>query len=196
MNEETQIAEIEQEKPIKDLYEFEINRFEELYEKDPNYAFQRYGCTLFYSLDPDKIFNMMQKYEWQTQEPLDFYNLGASLCVEENFDEAMQNFQKAESMGCDRPELYYNMALIHEDKEDKDKAKEYFQKYIDASEQWDDIPKSLQLELDEVRDHIKEALSPNSPFYDPSNDLSNDSSDNFETQEETQEIPTDNPEII
>ncbi len=122
--------------------------------------FRDMAGLFFYSLEPDKTFNMMQKYEWKTEEPLDFYNAGASLCEEENFDEAMQNFEKAESMGCNRPELFYNMALIHEEKKEKSKAKQYFQKYIDSSEQWDDIPKSLQLELDEVRDHIKNIQSP------------------------------------
>ncbi len=139
----------------KDLYDFEISRFMELLAKDRAYAFQRYGWTLMYSLEPEQTFKLIQELGWKGREALDFYNLGAIQCQEENYKEAMKNFEKAESMGCNRPELFFNMAVIYEGQEDKTQAKQYYQKYIDASEQWDDIPKSLQAELDEVREHLK-----------------------------------------
>lgn len=153
MNEET--AKELQNVEYKDLYDFEISRFMELLAKDRTYAFQRYGWSLIYSLEPEQTFTLIQESGWKGREALDFYNLGTIQCQEENFKEAMKNFEKAESMGCNRPELFFNMALIYEGQEDKTNAKQYYQKYIDASEQWDDIPKSLQAELDEVREHLK-----------------------------------------
>ncbi|MGC9327758.1 MAG: tetratricopeptide repeat protein [Candidatus Hinthialibacter sp.] len=153
MNEKAS-AEIQKE-PGKDLYEFEISRFMELIAADQNYAFQRYGWTLFYSLESEKTFQLLQEMGWKSKDPLDYYNIGALQCQQDNLKEAMKNFEKAESMGCDRHELYYNMALLYENQGDKEKAKQYFQKYIDATEHWDEIPKSLQKELDEVREHMK-----------------------------------------
>ncbi|MBN2328622.1 MAG: tetratricopeptide repeat protein [Candidatus Omnitrophica bacterium] len=147
-------AEIQKES-IKDLYDFEISRFMELKASDQNYAFQRYGCTLIYSMEAEKTFHLLQEMGWKQKESLDFYNIGALQCQQENYKEAMKNFEKSESMGCDRPELFFNMALIYENQGNKGKAKQYFQKYIDLSERWDSIPKSLQKELDEVREHLK-----------------------------------------
>ncbi len=139
----------------QDLYEFEISRFEELLEKDRPYAFQRYGWSLIYSMEPERSFQLLQDLGWKGKDVLDFYNQGTLYCEEENYKEAMKQFEKAESMGCERPELFYNMAVIFEIQEDKPKAKQYYQRYIDKSEHWDDIPKSLQVELDEVREHLK-----------------------------------------
>ena len=139
----------------KNLYETEIDRFNEVLEKDKKYAYDRYGFTLLYSLPPEQIFKIKMEMGWQGKDALDFYNLGVVACQEEAYKEALKHFQKAESMNCDQPELFYNIAAIHEDGEENDKAKEYYQKYIDVVEKWDHIPKNLQLELDEVREHIK-----------------------------------------
>lgn len=145
----------QQKETPKDLYEYEIGRFEDLLAKDQSYAFQRYGWTLVYSMETDKTFTLLQELGWKGKEPLDFYNIGALQCQNDNTKEALKNFEKAESMGCDRPELFFNMAMIFESQEEKAKAKEYYQKYIDAAEHWDDIPKTMQQELDEVREHVK-----------------------------------------
>lgn len=151
---EEAVKELQKETP-KDLYEYELFRFQELLSKDQKYAFQRYGWTLLYSMEPDKTFQILQEMGWKGKDPLDFYNAGVLQCQEENLKDALKNFEKAESIGCDRPELFFNMAVIFEAQEEIAKAKQYYQKYIDATEQWDDIPKSMQLELDEVREHIK-----------------------------------------
>lgn len=139
-----------------DMYDFEIGRFQELLEADKNYAYQRYGCTLLYSLPPEQVFQLKEELGFKTKEPLDHYNAGTVACLNGDTKTGLKEFEKALEGGCDRPELYFNMALIFEEQEDKIQAKEYFQKYIDAVEQWDVIPKSVQEELDEAREHIKE----------------------------------------
>ncbi len=138
-----------------DLYEFEVKRYRELLEEDKNYAFQRYGFTTFYSLPSDILFKLKTDLGWKGNEALDYYNVGTIECQEGRYKEALKHFEKAESIQCDQPELYYNMAVLWEEKQDPQKAKEYYQKYIDMVEQWDDIPTKLQKELDEVREHIK-----------------------------------------
>ncbi|HOJ61351.1 MAG TPA: tetratricopeptide repeat protein [bacterium] len=144
------------EKDLKDnLYEFEISRFQELLKDNREYAFQRYGWTLFYSLPPEQTFLLKNELGWKGNDPLDYYNLGALECQKGNLKEALKHFEKAESLGCGAPELFFNLAAIHEEQQDRAKAKAYYQKYIDAAESWDEIPKSLQRELDEIREYIK-----------------------------------------
>lgn len=139
-----------------DMYDFEIGRFQELIESDKNYAYQRYGCTLLYSLPPEQQFQIKNEMGFTTKEPLDHYNAGTVACLNGDPKTGMKEFEKAMQAGCDRPELFFNMAMIFEENEDKKQAKEYFQKYIDAVEQWDIIPASVQEELDEAREHIAE----------------------------------------
>ncbi len=139
-----------------DMYGFEIERFQELLEADRTYAFQRYGCTLLYSLPPNKLFEMKKELGWKTTTPLDYYNAGTILCEQGDLKAGLKEFEKALKGGCDRPELFFNMAIVYEEQDDKKSAKEYFQKYIDAVEQWETIPTSVQEELDEAREHIKE----------------------------------------
>lgn len=138
-----------------DLYEYEIGRFQDLLKENQNYAFNRYGLTLFYSLPTEQTFQMLADMGWKGKDPLDYYNLGAIDCQEGRLKEAMKNFEKAESMGCDQPELFYNIAAIHEENGDITRAKEYYQKYVDSVEKYEHIPKDLEEELDEVREHLK-----------------------------------------
>ncbi|RJP27530.1 MAG: hypothetical protein C4527_13115 [Candidatus Omnitrophota bacterium] len=142
-------------KSHEDLYEFEIGRFLDLLEQDRNYAFQRYGFTTIYSLPPEKLYQLKNELGWKGRDALDYYNQGTIECQEGKLKDALKHFEKAESMNCDQPELYFNMAVIMEEKDDKANARAYYQKYIDAVEKLDDIPISLQKELDEVREHLK-----------------------------------------
>ena len=109
-----------------DLYGIEIERFRELLEKNPKYAFQRYGLTLLHSLPPDETFTLWREFGWKNREALDYYNMGTIDCEENKFKDAMKHFEKAESMGCEQPELFYNIAAIHEEQGEIQQAKDYF----------------------------------------------------------------------
>ena len=139
-----------------DLYEYEVNRFQELLKADRTYAFQRYGCTLIYSLPSEETFHLKKELGWKMNAPLDLYNQGTTECQNGNYKEALKLFEKAMAEGCEQAELFFNMAVIHEEQQNLKSAKELYQKYIDTAEKWDDIPKSLQAELDEARAHLKE----------------------------------------
>ncbi len=155
MNEEVKEPVQEEQTEPSDLYEFEIERYRELLEKNPEYAFQRYGLALLYSMPTEETFTLRREFGWKNREALDYYNMGVIDCIEEKFNDAMKHFEKAESMECEQPELFFNIAAIYEERDDIKSAKEYYQKYIDLAEQWDDIPHTLQEELDEAREHLK-----------------------------------------
>ncbi|MEW6238862.1 MAG: tetratricopeptide repeat protein [Candidatus Omnitrophota bacterium] len=137
------------------IYEYEIGRFLELMKENREYAFSRYGLTLLYSLPPEETFALKSEMGWKGKDPLDYYNMGTMECLQGKWKEGMKLFEKAEAAGCGQPELFFNIGVIFEDQKDIPQAKAYYQKYIDAVEKYDDIPKKLQLELDEVRDHLK-----------------------------------------
>ncbi|MBI1390390.1 MAG: hypothetical protein GC154_18285 [bacterium] len=139
-----------------DLYEFEIGRFQDLLKENPEYAYQRYGLSVFYSLPPEQTFTLRKGMGWKSKDALDFYNEGAVEALEGRLKEAMKMFEKAESMGCEQPELFYNIAAVHQEEGRAKEAKAYLQKYIDAVEKLDFIPKSLQDELDEAREELEE----------------------------------------
>lgn len=137
------------------LYEFEIERFKELLDQDKEYAFRRYGLTLLYSLKPESTHAILQDLGWKNRDALDYFNQGVILAQEGKPKEALDIFEKSESMKCERPELFYNIAAIAEEEGDNQKAKVYYQRYIDAVEKWNEIPRSLQKDLDETREHLK-----------------------------------------
>lgn len=139
-----------------DMYEYEIARFQELLQTDRTYAYQRYGCTLFYSLPPEQVFQIKQELGLNAKDALNHYNAGTAACLNGDTKTGMKEFEKAQQKGCDRPELFFNMAVIYEEQENNKLAKEYYQKYVDAVEKWDIIPTGVQAELDEAREHIKE----------------------------------------
>lgn len=139
-----------------DMYEHEIGRFQELLENDKTYAYQRYGCTLLYSLPPEQLFEIKQSLGINPKDALNHYNAGTVACINGDNKTGMKEFEKALQGGCDRPELFFNMAVVYEEQENQKAAKEFYQKYIDAVEKWDVIPVKVQAELDETREHIKE----------------------------------------
>lgn len=137
-----------------DMYEHEIGRFQELMAENPDYAYQRYGLTLFYSLPPEETFNLKASLGWKGKDALDQYNHGVIEANKGNLKEAMKLFESALADGCERPEVFFNIAVIHEEEGQKGEAKEFYQKYIDAVEELDSIPRTFQDDLDETREHI------------------------------------------
>ncbi len=62
-----------------------------------------------------------------------FYNLGKSQYLNSKYDDAMVNFENSLKFASNEvfvDDIYYYMGKIYENKEDKDKAKEYYQKVI------------------------------------------------------------------
>jgi tetratricopeptide (TPR) repeat protein len=139
-----------------DLYEFEKRRFQDLLKESEGYAFNRYGWTLFYSLPGEEIHNMKAKLGWKPLTALDHYNTGALLCRAGKLAQGLKSLEDAEAMGLDVPELFYNLALAYEKREEKKRAAAYFQKFIDAVEKENPIRPCRQRDLDEVRAHLKD----------------------------------------
>ena len=141
---------------MTDLYEFEVQRFQNLLKENEPYAFNRYGWTLLYSLPAEQIHEMKTKLGWKPATALEHYNTGALLCRSGKIAQGLKHFEQAQKLGLEIPELYYNLGLVYEKRDDKSKATDHFHKFIDLVEKEDPIRPSLQADLDEVRAHLQE----------------------------------------
>jgi len=140
---------------MADLYAGEIERFRELLTENRQYAFDRYGWTMFYSLDPEEIHETKAELGWKPSSALDHYNTGAVLCRSGKIAQGLKHLERAQELGLDIPQLYYNLALAYEKRDDVRKAKSLFRKFVDVVEQQDPIPASLRQDLDQVRAHLQ-----------------------------------------
>jgi len=138
-----------------DLYGAEIKRFQDILKENELYAFERYGWTVFYSLPLDQIHEMKTRFGWKPVTALDHYNAASLLCRSGKIAQGLKHLEQAHEMGLDIPELYYNLALAYEKRDDKRRAKFYFRKFIDVVERQDHIKHSLRQSLDEVRGRLQ-----------------------------------------
>ena len=141
---------------MTDFYEFEVQRFQDLLKENRAYAFDRYGWTMLYSLPTEQIQELKTESGWKPATPLDHYNTGALLCRSGKIAQGLKNLEQAQQMGLEMPELHYNLGLAYEKRGENDKAKDSFRKFIDVAEKEDPIRRSLQPDLDEVREHMQE----------------------------------------
>ncbi len=141
---------------MEDLYSSEVKRFQQLVTENLSYALERYGWTMFYSLPPEQIHDLKTQLGWKPKTPLDHYNTGSMLCRSGKVAQGLKYLEQALEMGLDIPELYYNLGLAYERREDKRRAKANYRKFIEAAESQDHIKPSLRESLDEVRAHLEE----------------------------------------
>ena len=141
---------------MTDLYEFEVQRFQDLLKESQPYAFDRYGLTMIYSLPPEQIHELKSTMGWKPATALEHYNTGALLCCSGKIAQGLKHLEQAQQLGLEIPELYYNLGLAYEKRDDKSKATANFRKFIDAAEKEDPIRRSLQPDMDEVRSHLQD----------------------------------------
>ncbi len=139
-----------------DLYSTEIERYQTILKENQQYAFDRYGWTIFYSLPPEQIHEMKTELGWKPESALDHYNVGALLCRSGKVAQGLKHLEKAQEMGLDIPQLHYNLGLAYENRDDKRKAKNQFRKFVETVERQSVISTSLRQDLDDVREHLQE----------------------------------------
>ncbi|MFH1739249.1 MAG: tetratricopeptide repeat protein [bacterium] len=141
---------------MTDMYEFEVQRFQDLLKENRAYAFDRYGWCMLYSLPVDQIQELKTELGWKPETALDHYNTGALLCRSSKITQGLKHLEQAQQMGLEMPELYYNLGLAYEKRSENDKATACYRKFIDVAEKEDPVRRSLQPDLDEVRVHLQE----------------------------------------
>ncbi|MBI5206950.1 MAG: hypothetical protein HY934_04075 [Candidatus Firestonebacteria bacterium] len=122
------------EKQNKIILDKEIIDFSEAMKSNANKAYDQYGLILLYSL-PD---NLRIEYEkllgFEPATSIDNYNLGVKAISENDLKEAVRRFKNAIKIDEKHMGSYYNLALIHEEFNDKAKAREYYKGYISLYE--------------------------------------------------------------
>lgn len=137
------------------LYEYEIERFSNLLKDNKRYAFERYGWSLFYSLNPEERHELRHDLGWTDQSALDFYNTGAMACRAGKINEGLALLEKADKMGLILPELWYNLGLAYEQTGQSSKAKAAWTKFVEELERRVRVPIRYSKDLDEIRERLK-----------------------------------------
>lgn len=136
------------------FYEVEVERFLELVKTNRRYAFERYGWSFFHSLPPDEKHILRQELGWEDTTGLDFYNTGTLACRSGKLDEGLPLLEKAEQMGLDIPELWFNLGLAYDMSGNPAQAKNHWETFIDKLERQVRIPVHYRDDLDEVRERL------------------------------------------
>ena len=136
------------------LYSAEIGRFSELLKTNREYAFERYGWCYIYSLPPEERHQLRHELGWEDRTALDFYNTGTMECRAGRIDEGLPHLEKAREMGLNIPELWLNLGLAYDQKQDMKNVKECWQKFVEELELRVRVPAHYGDDLDEVRERL------------------------------------------
>ncbi len=122
--------EINHNKNIKELFEIQNNEFIKVFDSNSGKAFEQYGLTQLYSMPDD----MRIKYEtalgFEPVTAIDFYNLGVEAINKNDLKKALKDLKNAIKIDSKHMGSFYNIGLIYESMEDKEKANEAFREYI------------------------------------------------------------------
>ncbi len=137
-------------------YETEIKRFSELLKTNRQYAFDRYGWTFFHSIPAEERHQLRHELGWNDKTALDFYNSGAMSCRAGKVKDGLALMEKAESMGLDIPEMWYNLGLAYDQEGDMAKARSYYEKFVNEIEARVRVPVRYRDDLDEIRERLSQ----------------------------------------
>jgi len=136
------------------IYSTQVGHFREKLNQSPKRAYEIYGLSLLYSLEPTEITREAYRLGIPQQTPHDFYNLAVLANQEKRHGEALDLYSRAQSAGGEFPELYYNLGLTYESLNQKEEAIKAFEKYSDLAQELSSA--EAQSEARRVRAHLTE----------------------------------------
>jgi tetratricopeptide (TPR) repeat protein len=100
-----------------------VSEFEQFLAESNEFAYQKYGLTLLYSLEVNETSEQMKKLGIDIKEDeVYFYNKGTSAAQEGNYDVAVTNLRKALEINDEFKHARYNLALALAESGDLDKS--------------------------------------------------------------------------
>jgi tetratricopeptide (TPR) repeat protein len=117
-----------------ETYNSSVDEFKQFLNDSKDFAYQKYGLTLLYSLEVTETSEQMKKLGIDIKEDeVYFYNKGTSAAQEGNFAAAISDLRKALELNGEFKQARYNLALVLSDNGDFDQAvKEYKKLQKDA----------------------------------------------------------------
>ena len=153
-----------------DLYDWELESFSRLLKEDPPKAYEKFGLTLFYSLENDEFLQEQSRFRKLERDVLDYYNRGVLSSQEGKYKEALRYYQRAEKLLEDKkdsrysspaslPELFFNIGLTYLHIKDKANGKKYLNQYIkiveDIRKKHRELYPDWEKELKEIEELLK-----------------------------------------
>ena len=136
------------------IYSSQVEYFRAELNQSPTRAYDIYGLSLFYSLEPSEITRETYRLGIQPHTPHDFYNLGVLANQENRHKEALDLYSRAQSAGGKFLELYYNLGLTYESLNRKEEAINAFETYGELAQGLSSA--EAQSEARKVRAHLTE----------------------------------------
>jgi tetratricopeptide (TPR) repeat protein len=96
-------------------------------------AQDRYGFTLFHSLRPEEKVQHIEKLGFEARDAIDHYNLGSAAALQENFEVAVKQLQRAVELDPQFADAVHNLALALERAGRVDDAKGQWRRYLELS---------------------------------------------------------------
>lgn len=133
----------------------DLKRFVEILKEDSEYAYQRCGLSLLYSLPPSRLVEEMRKFGWEPQNAVDFFNLGAIQTQLGDHNAALELYEKAANADPLHWESRFNLALTHQELGNKDKAKEAMEECVRILEQKPELYNWESNDLERAREFLE-----------------------------------------
>jgi tetratricopeptide (TPR) repeat protein len=121
----------EEQQEEKDLYQMEVDRYRATLKLDVDVAFGRYGFTMAHSITPEEYVRCRQEMGFKHRGAVDWYNLGCAAAKDESWSEAIRMLGKCLAEDKTFAPAMFNLAAVHEAREDFDKARKCYLKYAD-----------------------------------------------------------------
>lgn len=134
------------------LFRATLERYMRQVNNDPDKALEQYGLTLFHSLPTLQRVRLRQGWSMGPVTAVTHYDLGLAAVNQENWESAIERFEKAWEMDNNLTQALYNQALATERSGDTAGAARLFRKYLEVV---GDRP-ALGEEVEQVRQHINE----------------------------------------
>lgn len=115
-----------------------LDKYRQNVTDDVDRAQVRYGFTLYHSLKPEEKVEHLQRLGFEPQDEIDHYNLGCAAALQENFDLAIDHFQKAVAAAPKMVQAHHNLALSLERAGRANEAKGSWAKVVELTEQTDE----------------------------------------------------------
>ncbi|MDX1971321.1 MAG: tetratricopeptide repeat protein [Candidatus Sumerlaeia bacterium] len=130
-----------------DRYEKDLHDFRELLAKDSEEALKRFGLSLIHSINPAERVLALRSFGIDCNSAVDFYNLGVHAIQQDNWTEAIVNFQQAIEADPTQTDSIYNLALCYERTGHTPQARQTWEIYMDVT--------SDEREKEQIREHLK-----------------------------------------
>jgi tetratricopeptide (TPR) repeat protein len=136
------------------LYAEQLTLFKEQLKKAPTRAYRIYGLSLLYSLSADEVTREKYRLGVNPKTAREYYNLGVLANHAGKHQDAAILYEKAEEVGGDFPEIFYNLGLTYEKLNKASKAAAAFQKFSDLAKR--EESEEMKTEIRQVKAHIRQ----------------------------------------